>query len=275
MQDHKMRDGNTIPPIGFGTAGMNNQQAEILVSEAIRRGYRLIDTAVNYENEAGVGKGVLRSGVDREEIFVISKVPGRDHGFEESMASVRGSLERMGLEYLDMVLIHWPNPSQQRFVDTWRGLIQLREEGLVKSIGVSNFLGDYIDELVEVTGEYPAANEIEFNPYYQQKDLRQYNDDHAILTICWAPLGNRTNLLENKTLEQVAEEVDKSPAQVLLRWAVQQQLLPIPSSKNADRLDENLDIFTWELSDDQMKAVDLLNAGISGFNFDPRTHEEM
>lgn len=275
MQNHKMRDGKTIPPIGLGTYGMDDTSAELLVSEAIRRGYRLIDTAKNYENESGVGKGVLRSGVDREEIFVISKIPGRDHGYEEAKASIRGSLERMGLDYLDMVLIHWPNPSQGKFVDTWRGLMAARDEGLVKSIGVSNFLPEHINQLVEETGEYPAANEIELNPYYQQESLHQFNDDHAILTISWAPLGNHTDLLGHSVIAKIAEEVQKTPAQVILRWHVQNQLLPIPRTLKEERLEENFAVFSWELSDQQMKEINLLHTGISGFNFDPATHEEM
>lgn len=275
MQNHKLRDGNTIPPLGLGTAGLDEQTAELQVAEAIRRGYRLIDTAVNYENEIGVGKGVLRSGVNRKDIFVISKVPGRDHGFEKTIASVRGSLERMGLDDLDMVLIHWPNPSQNKYVDTWRGLISLRDEGLVKSIGVSNFLPEHIDRLKEETDEYPAANEIELNPYYQQQELHHYNDERAILTIGWAPLGNRTNLLNNPTIAEIAKDLDKSPAQVTLRWAIQKQILPIPRSQKIARLEENFAVFDWELSKDQMRAIDLLDAGITGFDFDPHTHEEM
>lgn len=275
MQHHKMRDGKTIPPLGLGTAGMDDATAEIYVAEALRQGYRLVDTAVNYENEIGVGKGIARSGIDRSEVFVTTKVPGRDHGLAESQDSVRGSLARMGLDYFDLVLIHWPNPSQNKYVDTWRGLIELRNAGLVKSIGVSNFLPEHIDRLIEETGETPAVNQIELNPFYQQEPLQEYNAEHAIITECWAPLGNRTDLLTNSTIAEISHETGKSAAQVILRWEVQKQLLPIPSSTNEKRLAENLAVFTWELSPEHMERLNLLNSGISGFIFDPREHEEM
>ncbi len=275
MQDHKMRDGNTIPPIGLGTYGMKDTDAEMLVSEALRLGYRLIDTAKNYENEAGVGRGVLRSGIDRNDIFVTSKVPGRDHGFDAAIASVKGTLDRMGLRYLDMALIHWPNPSQNRYVDTWRGLISLQEEGIVKTIGVSNFLPEHIDRLVEETGVTPAVNQVELTPYFQQQEVQKYNADHAIITQCWSPLGRGTDLLTNPTITAIAEETGKSPAQVILRWEVQKQLLPIPRSTNLGRMEENLQVFDWELTDEQEEKITLLDSGVSGFNFDPRTHEEM
>lgn len=275
MQNHTLRDGKTIPPIGFGTANMNDVEAEANVAEALLRGYRLIDTAVNYENEVGVGKAINRSSIDREDIFVTTKVPGRDQGYESTKASLRGSLERMNLDYVDLYLIHWPNPSQGRFVDTWRAMIELQEEGLTKSIGVSNFLPEHIDELVEATGVVPAVNQVECHPLYQQEPQREYNLSQAILTQSWAPLGRKTNLLKMDEVTEIAKTLGKSPAQVVLRWHVQNNLLPIPKSSSASRMDENLDVFEWELSDEQMQTLHLLNSGVSGFGFDPREHEEM
>lgn len=274
MQNHTLRDGKSIPPIGLGTYGLKGSEGEVVIGEAIRAGYRLIDTAVRYENEETVGNAVNRSGVDREELFVATKVPGADHGFDAAIESVRGSLERMKLDYLDLVLIHWPNPSQNKYVDTWRGLISARDEGLVKSIGVSNFLPEHLDRLIEETGETPVVNQVELNPYFQQETLRDYNYQKAILTECWAPLGRKTDLLQSQTLADIAKETGKTIAQVILRWEVQNNLLPIPKSSNIDRQRANLEVFDWELSDDHMEQIRMLNTGNSGFGFDPRDHEE-
>ncbi|MDO4898264.1 MAG: aldo/keto reductase [Rothia sp. (in: high G+C Gram-positive bacteria)] len=274
MENHTLRDGNPIPPLGLGTYPMNNIDAEVTVAEAIARGYRLIDTAVNYQNEAGVGKGVLRSGIKRDELFVQSKLPGRDHGYKQAMRSLEGTLERMGLDYLDAYLIHWPNPSQGLYVDTWRALIKMQEEGTVRSIGVSNFLPEHIDRLIEETGVTPAINQIELHPYSQKTDWASYNTNHAIVTQCWSPLGRKTDLLGDATLAGIAEKLGKTPAQVILRWEVQKNYLPIPKSSHVKRLEENLDVFAWELTAEQMAAVDALEAGV-GRGFDPNTHEEM
>lgn len=274
MNNHTLRDGNEIPQLGLGTYPMTDAQAEVAVSEAIARGYRLIDTAVNYENETGVGRGVLHSGTDRDDIFVQSKLPGRDHGYEGAMRSIEGTLERMGLDYLDAYLIHWPNPSQNLYVDTWRALIKMQEEGTVKSIGVSNFLPEHIDRLIEETGVTPAINQIELHPYSQKKDWAAYNTDNAILTQCWSPLGRKTDLLKDPALAGVAAEVGKSVAQVVLRWEVQNSYLPIPKSSNTERMEANLDVFNWELTDAQMDTITALEAGV-GRGFDPNTHEEM
>lgn len=274
MQNHTLRDGTSIPPLGLGTYPLNNVDAEVAVSEAIARGYRLIDTAVNYENEVGVARGVLRSGTPRDEIFVQSKLPGRDHGYDAALRSLEGSLSRMGFDYLDAYLIHWPNPSQGLYVDTWRALIKAQEEGLVKTIGVSNFLPEHIDRLIEETGVTPAINQIELHPYSQKQDWAAYNLDHAILTQCWSPLGRKTDLLKDAALETIAAETGKTIAQVILRWEVQKNLVPLPKTSNALRMEENLAVFDWELTDDQVARIDALEAGV-GRGFDPNTHEEM
>ena len=274
MQNHILRDGNSIPPLGLGTYPLNDVEAEIAVSEALVRGYRLIDTAVNYENETGVGRGVLRSGTPRDEIFVQSKLPGRDHGYEGALRSLEESLQRMGLDYLDAYLIHWPNPSQGLYVDTWRGLVKAQEDGLVKSIGVSNFLPEHIDRLIEETGVAPAINQIELHPYSQKTEWATYNLNHAILTQCWSPLGRKTDLLKDADLAAIADQAGKTVAQVILRWEVQRNYVPIPKSSKALRMEENLAIFDWELTDEQVARIDALEAGV-GLGFDPNTHEEM
>lgn len=275
MQNHTLRDGNQIPAIGLGTANMSNTDAETYVSEALTRGYRLIDTAKNYENEEGVGKAINRNSINREDVFITSKVPGRDQGYESTIASAKGSLQAMGLDYLDLYLIHWPNPSQNLYLDTWRAMIKLQEEGLVKSIGVSNFRPEHLDRLIEETGVTPTVNQVELHPYYQQETQVSYHFDHAILTQCWAPLGRKTNLLTDHAITRIANELGKTNAQVILRWHVQKDLLPIPKTTNAGRMDENLDVFDWELSDEHMRDIALIETGVSGFGFDPLTHEEM
>ncbi|MDO4252828.1 MAG: aldo/keto reductase [Rothia sp. (in: high G+C Gram-positive bacteria)] len=275
MQDHIMRDSNPIPPLGLGTYGLSGSQGEAIIAEAIRAGYRLIDTAVRYENEDAVGRAVNRCGLKRQDIFVTSKVPGADHGTEQAIASIKSSLQRMQLDYLDLVLIHWPNPSQNRYLETWQGLIQAQEEGLTKSIGVSNFLPHHIDLLIEETGHTPVVNQLELNPYHQQKDIQDYNANQAIISQCWAPLGRKTDLLKNETVADLAQEIGRTAAQVILRWHVQQQLLPIPKSSQLERVKHNLDVFTWELDPDQMQLLDQLDRKKSGFGFDPNYHEEM
>lgn len=275
MYTHTLRDGHPIPALGLGTANMSNSQAEIAVSEALRRGYRLFDTAKNYKNEEGVGRAVNRSGTDREEIFVASKVPGRDQGFESTIASCKGSLANMGLDYLDLYLIHWPNPSQDRYLETWQGLIELQKQGLVKSIGVSNFLPEYIDRLVQETGVTPAINQVELNPYFQQEELIAYHFEHAILTQSWAPLGRKTNLLETTTVQEMVQATGRTAAQIVLRWHLQKGLVPIPKTTATSRMDENLNVFGWELEPEHMKELGRLDTHSSGFGLNPKTHEEM
>lgn len=274
MQNHTLRDGVSIPPIGLGTYPFTDVQAEVAVAEAIARGYRLVDTAVNYGNEVGVGRGVRGSGIDRADIFVQSKLPGRAHSFDAALRSVEESLEKLGLDYLDSYLIHWPNPSQGLYVEAWQALIRLQEEGTVKSIGVSNFLPEHIDTLIEQTGVEPATNQIELHPYSQKAEWTAYNANHAIMTQCWSPLGRKTSLLKDDALAQIAERLGRTPAQVILRWEVQNQWLPIPKSGSTARMEENLDVFTWELSDADMATITALECGV-GRGFDPNTHEEM
>lgn len=274
MQNHTLRDGADIPPLGLGTYPLTNVEAEVAVSEAVARGYRLIDTAVNYGNEVGVGRGVRRCGIDRTEIFVQSKLPGRDHGYDNAFRSLEGTLNRMGLDYLDAYLIHWPNPSRGLYLDTWKALIQMQEQGMVRTIGVSNFLPEHIDRLIEETGVTPSINQIELHPYSQKREWASYNLRNAILTQCWSPLGRKTSLLKDSTLAEIAQSIGRTPAQVILRWQVQNQHVPLPKSIRTRRMEENLAVFNWELTEQQMSTINALDAGI-GRDFDPATHEEM
>ena len=274
MITYTMRDGRNIPAIGYGTYPMSNAEAEDNVAEAIMRGHRLIDTAAQYGNEEGVGRGVANSGVDREDIFVTSKLAGKDHGFDSAVAAVKESLRVMGLEYLDLYLIHWPNPQVNLYVESWKALIAMKEEGLIRSIGTSNFLPEHIDRLGEETSEIPVVNQIELQVRQQQEKLRAYHAQKKIVTQAWSPLGRMKNLEEMPELGDIADTIGVTPTQVVLRWMVQNHIVPIPKTSTPARMEENLNVFDWELSAEQMDTIKLLHTGIGYKDFDPRTHEE-
>lgn len=274
MKTYTMRDGRDIPAIGYGTYPMSNAEAEANVAEAILRGHRLIDTAAQYGNEQGVGRGVLNSGVSREEIFVTTKLAGKDHGYDTTIAAAKESLRTMGLDYVDLYLIHWPNPTVNLYVESWKALIALKEEGLVRSIGTSNFLPEHIDRLEEETSEIPVVNQIELQVRQQQEKLRAYHEKKKIVTEAWSPLGRMQNLEETPELGDIADTIGVTPAQVVLRWMVQNKIVPIPKTSTPERMEENLNVFDWELSDEQMTTIKRLHTGIGYKGYDPRTHEE-
>ena len=274
MHDHTMRDGHRIPALGFGTYPMSDGEAEVNVAEAIMRGYRLIDTAAPSGNETGVGRGLANGGVDREELFLTTKLAGKDHGYDATIAAAEASLRRLGTEYLDLYLIHWPNPSVNLYVDSWRAMVALRERGLVRSIGTSNFLPAHIDRLKEETGEVPAVNQIEVQVQAQQEAARAYHEENRIITESWSPLGRMSTLEDIPQIGNIAEELGVTAAQVALRWHVQNKLVPIPKTSSTQRMEQNISVFDWELSTDQMHQIELLNTGITRTGYDPRTHEE-
>ncbi|RKQ33350.1 aldo/keto reductase [Kocuria tytonis] len=272
---HVLRDGHEIPQLGLGTYPMDDAEAEAIVPEAVWRGYRLIDTAVNYGNERGVGEGLRHCDIPREDLFLTSKIPGRDHGTGSVRPSLEGTLQRLGTDYLDLYLIHWPNPGTDRYVQTWRELMTARDEGLVRSIGVSNFLPEHLLRLERETGEMPVLNQVELHPQYQQETLRAFHEEHRILTQAWSPLGRKTDLLRSEWLAEIARKQGRTPAQVVLRWHVQSGIVPIPKSSSTERLAENIDVFEWELTNEQMERLRMMHTGISGSGFDPAVHEEM
>ena len=272
---HVLRDGTEIPQLGLGTYPMDDAEAEAVVPEAVWRGYRLIDTAVNYGNERGVGRGIRHSDIPRDELFLTSKLPGRDHGRASVRRSLEGTLQRLGTDHLDLYLIHWPNPGVDQYVQTWREMIAARDEGLVRSIGVSNFLPEHLQRLEAETGEMPVLNQVELHPQYQQEALRSFHEEHRILTQAWSPLGRKTDLLQSDVLQQIGRKQGRTPAQVVLRWHVQSGIVPIPKSSNPQRMAENIDVFDWELTDEQMERLRMMHTGISGSGFDPSAHEEM
>ncbi|MDO5048883.1 MAG: aldo/keto reductase [Actinomycetaceae bacterium] len=269
----KLNDGGEIPAMGLGTSGHKGADAAKLFAQAIEDGHRLIDTAAQYGNEAAVGQAVKDAGVDRSELFITTKIAGGDQGKGSTTSGLKESLRRLDMDYVDLVLIHWPNPSRGLYLDTWRELIELKDQGLTKHIGVSNFLPAQLEEIHEATGVWPVLNQIQLSPIIGQAQSREFHEPHGIITEAWRPLGPKENLLGQVLVENIAREAGKSPAQVVLRWAVQHGILPIAVSSKRERNKENLNIFDFELSDAQMRALDLLDTA-DRFAWDPMTHEE-
>jgi 2,5-diketo-D-gluconate reductase A len=257
----RFRDGNSMPRIGFGIWQIPPDETADVVRMAIDTGYRLIDGAYIYGNEAGLGEGLRRSGRPREEIFVTSKVWNHEHGKEKSRAAVERSLKTIGVNQLDLALIHWPVPSQNLYVETWKSLIQMRNDGLVRSIGVSNFNSDHLDRIISETGEIPVLNQIEVNPALQQPDLRAKNASHQIITQAWTPLGNAV-AFDAEPIMSAAARTGKSPAQVILRWLLQLGLAVITRSVRPNRQAQNLDLFDFTLTDNEMTEISTLDTGL-------------
>ncbi len=271
-----LNDGHEIPAIGFGTYPLTGAEGVETMLGAVKVGYRLLDTAVNYDNESEVGEVVRQCGVPREQLFVTSKLPGRHHAYDDALASIQGSLERLGLDHLDLHLIHWPNPSVGRYAEAWRALVEARERGWVRSIGVSNFTPALLAEVVADTGVTPAVNQVELHPRFPQEDLRAEHARLGILTEAWSPMGKRRAPLDEPAVTEAASRLGVTPGQVILRWHVQLGSLPIPKSSSRERQVANLDVFSFELTDDEVSAISAL-AEPDGrlFGGDPETHEEM
>lgn len=271
--ERRLNDGNILPFIGAGTAPMNDEDSERAVVSAVEVGYRLIDTAPVYRNEVGVGRGIAEAAVARPSLKVMTKLRGSAHGFDDAISAFDGSLERLGLDYLDLYLIHWPLPMQDRYVEAWRALGELRARGSVRSIGVSNFTRDQLDRLEQETGVVPAVNQVEMHPQWRQDDLRRYHADKGIQTLSYSPLGRGTGLLAHPTITATAARLGVTAAQVVLRWHIQLDSIPLPKAGGSDRQRENFDIFGFELSEDDLRQIagDVHQERIG---FDPLTREE-
>jgi 2,5-diketo-D-gluconate reductase A len=273
---YTLNDGNTLPAVGFGTYPLTGDDGIAAIQSALDTGYRLLDTAVNYGNESEVGEALRRSGLPREEVQVASKLPGRHHAYDEAVASVRGSLERLGLEYVDLHLIHWPNPNVDKYVEAWRALVDLQKEGLVRSIGVSNFTEAHLTRIIEATGVTPAVNQVELHPRFPQEQMRRVHERLGIRTEAWSPIGKRRAPLDEESVTRAAERLGVQPGQVILRWHVQIGSLPIPKSSHPDRQRQNFDLFGFELTEDEVAAISALGEPDGRlFGGDPDTHEEM
>lgn len=256
-----LNNGTTIPQVGYGVLMIPNAETEAAVSMAIDAGYRSIDTATIYGNEEGVGAAIASSDVPREELFVATKLWNDDQG--DPRRAFKASLGRLGLPHVELYLIHWPVPSRDRYVEAWRVLQELRDEGLVRTIGVSNFQVSHLERLERETGELPAVNQIELHPRLIQEELRAFHAAHGIVTEAWSPL-DRGAMLDDPTIATIARAHDRSPAQIVLRWHVQLGNVVIPKASSAERIAANLALFDFVLEDDQMETISSLDAGEDG-----------
>lgn len=260
-----LNDGSTLPATAFGTVNVKGAQGLYAVQNAIESGYRLIDTSTNYKNEGLVGEAVRRSYMPRENIMISSKLPGAAHEYDEAVHMIQESLYRIGIDYFDIYLIHWPLPKQGRYVQAWQALIDAQKFGLIKTIGVSNFLPEHLDDIIEKTGTRPATNQIERHPYFNNKRLVEENKKRGIVSEAWSPLGREINdVLENETIREIADKYAKSPAQIIGRWNIQNDVLHVVKAVDPHHQAENLNIFDFELTDADLEKIDGLDKGEAG-----------
>ncbi|MET0481163.1 MAG: aldo/keto reductase [Mycetocola sp.] len=276
LSAHTLNDGHTIPAIGFGTYPLKGQEATDAVISALDIGYRLIDIAVNYGNEDAVGRAIAESDVARDEIVITTKLPGRDHGYDETMRSFDASCAALGVDTVDLYLIHWPNPRVGRYADSWKAMVQLQKDSRVRSIGVSNFTEELIERIGTETGVLPAVNQVELHPYFPQESLVAFHAEHRIVTEAWSPLGKRAAPYQESVVGDIAAAHGISASQVVLRWHQLRGVVPIPKSAHPDRQRSNFDIPPVELSTEEIAAITALGRADGRlFGGDPNTHEEM
>lgn len=273
---YRLNDGTTIPVVGFGTYPLRGEDGIAAMVSALHAGYRLLDSAVNYGNEHEVGEALRRSGIPRDEVVVTTKIPGRWHAYDLARQSIRDSVDTIGIGPLDLVLIHWPNPSRDLYPEAWRALVDARAAGEIRSIGVSNFTATHLHRIIEDTGVVPAVNQIELHPYFPQPQMRAVHEQLGIRTQAWSPLGKRNAPYAEPAISAVAQAHGVSPAQVILRWHLQLGSLPLPKSADPQRQRSNLDLDGFELAEATMAAI----SGIGRtdgrlFDGDPDRHEEL
>ncbi|WP_307792500.1 aldo/keto reductase [Streptomyces verrucosisporus] len=256
-----LNNGVRMPQLGFGVWQVPDEEATAAVGHALASGYRSIDTAAIYENEKGTGKAIAESGLPREELFVTTKVWNSDHGRDAALRAFDASLERLGLDYVDLYLIHWPAPGQDRYVETWKALEEIHADGRAKAIGVSNFKPTHLRRLMEETEVVPAVNQIELHPNLPQAESRAFHAEHGIATEAWSPLGQGRGLLEDPVIAEIARRHGRTPAQVVLRWHLQTGNVVIPKSATPSRIEENIDVFSFVLDDDDMTGLSTLDNG--------------
>jgi 2,5-diketo-D-gluconate reductase A len=262
-------DGVEIPQLGFGVFQVPPDDTQRVVEEALAAGYRHIDTAAAYRNERGVGAAISASGIPREEVFVTTKLWNSQQGRDTTLEAIEKSLGRLGMDRVDLYLIHWPVPTEDRFVETWRAFEEIKGEGRARTIGVSNFRIDDLERLREETETMPTVNQVELHPFFHQAELRAWHAEHGIATEAWSPLG-QGRLLGEGPIVEVAERLGRTPAQVVLRWHLQLGNVVIPKSVTPERIRENFDVFDFELGDEEMAAFDPLDTG-ERFGPDPAT----
>ena len=260
---YTLNDGNVLPAIGFGTYKLTGTNGVRAMVGALNLGYRLLDSAFNYENEGAVGEAVRQSGIPRSQLIVASKLPGRHHRYQEAIDTIEESLYRAGLDYYDLYLIHWPNPKEDLYLEAWQALIQAQRFGLIRSIGVSNFLPEHIDRLIKETGVTPAVNQIECYPYLSQAATIQYCLERNIRPEAWGPLGaGKSDILTNPVITEIAKKRGLTPAQVVLGWNLERGVIVIPKSIHKERLTENLKCTDFELTDEDMTRISALNKNL-------------
>lgn len=275
METYQLRDGLIIPKVGFGTYKLNGLSGVNTMVQALSNGYRLLDSAFNYENEGAVGEAIRRSEVPRSEIIVTSKLPGRHQTHDAAIQTIQESLLRAGLDYYDLYLIHWPNPLEDHYVEAWQALIEAQKFGLIRSIGVCNFLPEHLDRLEKETGVLPVINQVELHPHFNQAEQRAYDQSKGILTQDWSPLGRASEILNNPVISEIAEKYGKNVGQTILRWEVQLGTAPIPKASSKARQLGNLDIFDFELSEAEMEKINQLSKPDGRLkNQDPSTYQE-
>ncbi|WP_368659316.1 aldo/keto reductase [Metabacillus halosaccharovorans] len=271
-----LHDGLTLPVIGLGTYNLKGNQGVQSIQYAIDQlGYRLLDSAYNYENEGTVGEAVRRSSVSREDLIITSKLPGRYHEYEEAMVAIQESLYRANLDYYDIYLIHWPNPKQNHYVEAWQALIDAKKQGLIRSIGVCNFLPEHIERLEQETGVKPSLNQIELHPFFNQAEQRKWHENYHVATQSWSPLARANDVLGNSTLQHIADTHKKTVSQVILRWHYQLGAISIPKSASPERQLENISIFDFKLNEEEMAQISSLSRTDGRLNNqDPAIYEE-
>lgn len=270
----RLSDGHHIPQLGLGVWKASNEEAANAVAEAVKVGYRHIDTAAIYQNEVGVGQGIQSSGIKREELFITTKVWNADQGYNTTLNAFDASIDKLGLDYIDLYLVHWPLPKRNLFVETWKALIRLKEEGRVRSIGVANFEMTHIERIVNETGVKPVINQIEIHPYFQQRGLRQALAAKNIASEAWSPLG-QGQLLTNSVIEQIAKKHQRSPAQIIIRWHIEQGNVVIPKSVHAQRIADNFAVFDFSLDQEDNAALAALDNAHGRIGSDPMVMDKV
>jgi diketogulonate reductase-like aldo/keto reductase len=256
----QFRGGSRIPQLGFGVFQIPRSETELAVARALEAGYRHIDTAAAYRNEGGVGLAVRSSALERGDVFITTKCFNDDHGYQEAKRALHGSLSRLEMDHVDLYLIHWPVPAHDRYVETWKAFIEMRDEGLIRTIGVSNFQPAHLQRLIDETGEVPAINQVELHPYFQQLGLRREHEGLGILTEAWSPLAQGL-VLDDPVIVEIAAAHGRTPGQVVIRWHLQIGNVVIPKSVTPERISENFDVFGFELSGKEVQAINDLDRG--------------
>ncbi|MFT8966942.1 aldo/keto reductase [Leuconostoc suionicum] len=276
MTFHELSDGQHLPEIGFGTYKLNGFAGTQSILSAIDAGYRLFDTAFNYQNEGTVGQAIQQSHVNRDELIITSKLPGKYYSsYQDSIDLIQESLYRSKLDYFDLYLLHWPNPIDDHYLEAWHTLIQAQKFGLVKSIGVCNFLPEHIERLKKETDILPVVNQVELHPYFNQQELREYNNTQNILTQAWSPLGRASALLKDPVLVELAKKYHKNIGQLVLKWEISLGVLPIPKASSYARQKGNLDLFDFEISSSDLQRInDLTKPDGRINNQDPAVYQE-